>query len=116
LIGRSAGFVAVFARGVPPQLPCAGSAEEVFAVGEAFQVEEFFFDSVVDGFDAGLAVFAAGGMKRCFARSRDSIACVNPRSLSARYSLCLAFDSAAEKMAKHLAERMAAPEAKWWER
>jgi outer membrane protein OmpA-like peptidoglycan-associated protein len=41
---------------------------------------------------------------------------LNPRSLSARYCLRLACDSAAEKTAKHLAERMAPPEAKWWER
>lgn len=41
---------------------------------------------------------------------------LNPRSLSARYTLRLACDSAADKMAKHLAERMAPPEPRWWER
>jgi hypothetical protein len=41
---------------------------------------------------------------------------LNPRVFSALYCLRLACDSAAEKIAKHLAERMAPPEAKWWER
>ena len=41
---------------------------------------------------------------------------LNPRSLSARYCLRLACDSAAEKTAQHLAERLTPPEANWWER
>jgi hypothetical protein len=71
--------------------------------------------------EARSTLAASGGVSETgqtvvFARSHGNPhGGLNPRSISARYCLRLACDSAADKLAKHLAERMKPPEAKWWE-
>ena len=50
-----------------------------------------------------------------FARSHGNpYTGLNPRSLSGRYTVRLALDSAAQKTVQMLGERMAPPEEKWW--
>jgi hypothetical protein len=52
-----------------------------------------------------------------FARSHGNpYTGLNPRSLSGRYTVRLALDSAAQKIVQMLGERMAPPKEKWWER